>query len=365
MTDQVKVGIIGTGNIAPAYVRGCAIFPFVDLVACADIIPERAAAFAEEHGLTAYSVEELLALPDIEIVINLTVPRAHTEVDLQIIGAGKHAYSEKPFGVDRDAGQEVIDAANKAGVRVGCAPDTFLGGGVQTCRKLIDEGWIGEPVAATAFMVGHGHESWHPNPWFYYDIGGGPMFDMGPYYLTALINLLGPIERVAGSTKKSFVERVATSELNYGKKIDVKVDTHLTALLDFENGPVCNMIMSFDVWKHHLPIIEIYGTEGTLAVPDPNTFKGPVRVWRTTDPEWREVPLTHSDAVGRGIGVADMAKAIREDRPARASGDLAFHVLDVMQAVVDSSKQGAHVEIESTCKRPAPLPLGLGQGEMD
>jgi predicted dehydrogenase len=363
--QKVNVAIIGCGNIAPAYVRGMAVFPVLKLVACADIDMSRAQAFAKEHHIEAYSVEELLARDEIEIVVNLTIPRAHAEVDLRIIEAGKHIYSEKPLAVNRGEGRAVLEAAEKANVRVGCAPDTFLGGGIQTCRKLIDEGAIGTPVAATAFMAIPGHESWHPNPQFYYDIGGGPMLDMGPYYLTALVNLLGPIRRVSGSTRMSYPERIATSEARKGERIPVKVDTHLTGLFEFADGPVLTMIQSFDVKRHRLPIIEIYGSKGTLAVPDPNTFKGPVQLWTDENMTWQDVALTHRDDVGRGIGVADMAQAILTDRPHRASGELAFHVLDAMQAVTDSSQQGRHIVLESTCGRPAPLPVGLRVGETD
>ena len=365
VAPPVKVGIIGCGNIAPAYIRGCAPYDVIELTACADINHDAALAFAAEYGLQAMSVTDLLADPDIQIVINLTIPRAHAEVALATIAAGKHTYGEKPLAVTRDQGRQIIQAARDKGVLVGCAPDTFLGGGIQTCRKLIDDGVIGDPVAATAFMMNHGHESWHPNPSFYYDLGGGPLFDMGPYYITALVNLLGPVKRVAGSAQMSFDERIATSEARNGEVIPVHVNTHLTASLDFHAGAIGTIIMSFDVWTHNLPLIEIYGSEGTLSVPDPNTFKGPVRVWTTETREWADVPLTHSDEIGRGTGVADLAVAIQSGRAQRASGDLAFHVLDIMHAVEDSSASGQHNVLESTCDQPAALPVGLAVGELD
>ncbi|MBZ0292721.1 MAG: Gfo/Idh/MocA family oxidoreductase, partial [Anaerolineae bacterium] len=243
--------------------------------------------------------------------------------------------------------------------------DTFLGGGLQTCRKLIDEGWIGEPVATTAFMAVHGHEAWHPSPAFYYQKGGGPLFDMGPYYLTALVFLLGPIKRVGASTRTTFPQRTITSQPLYGTKVDVEVTTHVSGVFDFANGAVGTTIMSFDVWSHHLPRLEIYGTTGSLSVPDPNTFRGPVHVRRAGAEDWTEVPLTHSDQVGRGIGVADMAYALRTGRPHRASGQLAYHVLDVMQSFDESSESGKHVRIKSTVKRPAPLPMDLLAGQLD
>jgi predicted dehydrogenase len=366
VADRVKVGIIGCGNIAPAYVRGCGDFSIIELVGCADLEPERASTLATAHQMQAYStVEELLADPEIQIAINLTVPSAHVEVSLKIIEAGKHVYSEKPLAINRADGEKIIEAARAARVRVGCAPDTFLGGGIQTCRKLIDDGWIGQPVAATAFLASHGPESWHPNPWFFYQAGGGPVFDMAPYYLTALINLLGPIRRVTGSSRASFPERIATSEALYGQRIPVEVDTHMAGVLDFASGAVGTLITSFDIWKHNLPRIEIYGSQGSISVPDPNTFGGPVRVWQVKDGEWRDVATTHDTSVSRGIGVADMAYGVRSGRPHRASGELAFHVLDLMDAFGEASRSGQHREITSQCAQPAALPLDLLPGTLD
>jgi predicted dehydrogenase len=249
---------------------------------------------------------------------------------------------------------------------LGCAPDTFFGGGIQTCRKLIDDGWIGQPVAATAFMTCHGHESWHPDPEFYYEVGGGPMLDMGPYYLTALVNLMGPIKRVTGSTRITFPERVITSQPKYGKRIKVEAATHVAGVMDFAGGAVGTIITSFDIWFANLPRIEVYGTEGSLSVPDPNTFGGPVRVRRAGAQEWNDIPLTHGYTENsRGIGVADMAYALTSGRPHRASGDLAYHVLDVMEAFEDASRTGRHVEVTSGCIQPAALPMGLRPGELD
>lgn len=363
--NKVKVGIIGCGNIAPAYMRGCGAFPILEMVACADIDMERTKAFAAQYDLTPYTVEGILADPDIQIVINLTVPSVHAEVSLTVIEAGKHVYTEKPLATTRADGKKVIEAAAEAKLRVGSAPDTFLGGGGQTCRKLIEDGWIGEPVAATAFMMSHGPESWHPNPDFYYQFGGGPLFDMGPYYLTALINLLGPVERVGAATRKSFPERIATSELHYGRRLPVEINTHTSAVLNFASGPVGTAVLSFDIWAHSLPRIEIYGSEGTINVPDPNTFHGPVKVWRIDEREWREMPLTHSKDVGRGIGVADMAYGILSGRPHRANGDIAYHVLDIMESFDESSEADKYVKVESQPVKPAPLPVGLLTGTLD
>jgi predicted dehydrogenase len=363
---KVKIGIIGTGNIFPAYVRGCRAFDILEIVACADIDGEKAKQKAGEFNIPrSCPVEELLADPEIQIAINLTVPKAHTEVSRAAVSAGKHVYSEKPLAVNRKEGQQLLAAAQEKGVRVGCAPDTFLGGGHQTCRRLIDDGWIGEPVAAVAFMVCHGHESWHPNPDFYYQVGGGPMLDMGPYYLTALINLLGPVKRATGSTRLTFPERTASSESHYGRRIPVEIPTHIVGVLDFASGAVGTIITSFDIWAANLPNVEIYGSEGSLSVPNPNGFGGVVRVRRAGADQWSEVPLTHSADVGRGIGVADMAYAIVHGRPQRTSGEMAYHVLDVMEAFEDASQTGRHVEIASRCSKPAPLPLGLERGKLD
>ncbi len=366
MVDKVKVGIIGCGNIFPQYIKWTRTFEILDVVAVADMDVSRAQARAQEYTIPhAYTVAQLLADPAIEIVINLTVPQAHAEVSLAILNAGKHAYGEKPLGLTREEGQKILALAAEKKLLVGCAPDTFLGGGIQTARKVIDDGLIGRPVAATAFMCGHGPESWHPNPEFYYKAGGGPMFDMGPYYLTALINLLGPVRRVTGSAQISFPERTATSKEKYGLKITVDVATHVAGVMDFASGAVGTIITSFDTWGHHLPLIEIYGSEGSLGVPDPNNFNGKVLLRRWDDKEWREVDHSHSDEVGRGIGVADMAYAIRSGRANRASGQLAFHVLDLMQSFHDASSQGKHVDIASTVRQPAALPIGLAAGQLD
>ncbi len=367
--EKTKVGIIGCGNICDQYFKGCATFDILEVVACADIDMSRAEAKAAEYGVQALTVDALLADPDIQIVVNLTIPTAHAEVALAAIAAGKSVQNEKPLALTREDGQKILAAAEANGVLVGCAPDTFLGGGLQTSRKLIDDGWIGTPVAATAFMLGHGPEAWHPNPDFFYKVGGGPMFDMGPYYLTALVHLLGPVVRIAGSAQISFPQRFATSSSlppeDYGHAIAVEIPTHVTGVLDFANGAVATLITSFDVWSHNLPRIEIYGSAGSLSVPDPNRFDGPVKVRRAGADEWSEVPLTHSDQVGRGVGVADMAYALRSGRPHRTSGALAYHVLDLMHAVHDSSASGQHVKLGSTVQRPAPLPLGLRAGTLD
>ena len=363
--QTLKVGIIGTGNIAPAYIRGCAPFDVIELDACADILADRAQAFAAVHGLTACSVDELLARDDIDIVINLTIPLAHAEVSLQVLAAGKHVYCEKPLAVSRDDGARVISAAKAAGLRIGCAPDTFLGGGGQTARKVIDDGAIGQPVAATAFWLSRGHERWHPNAGFYYLKGGGPHFDMGPYYLTALVNLMGPVARVSSAAQRTFPERVASSEALMGQVLPVEVNTHVAGTLEFESGAIASVILSFDVWGNHLPEIEIHGEKGSLSVPDPNRFDGHVQLLKGGSSDWTDIPLTHTTNIGRGAGLADMAYALQSGRPHRASGDLALHVLDIMQALDESAAQGRHIEIKSTLDQPAAVPAGLPDGVLD
>jgi predicted dehydrogenase len=366
--DKTKVGIVGCGNISSIYLKNCQqVFEVLEVAACADLVAERARAQAEKFAVPkAYTVEELLADDEIQIVVNLTIPGAHAEVALAALAAGKHVHNEKPLTVTRADARKLLSLAVDEGLRVGCAPDTFMGAGLQTCRKLIDDGAIGQPVAATAFMTCHGHESWHPDPEFYYKPGGGPMLDMGPYYLTALVALMGPVQRVTGSTRITFPERVITSRPKSGTKITVEVPTHVAGVLDFAGGAVATIITSFDVWAANLPRIEIYGTEGSLSVPDPNGFAGPVSLRRAGDREWTDAPLTHPYAENsRGIGVADMAFALRSGRGHRASGELAYHVLDVMHAFADASEQGRHVRPDSTCQRPAPLPTGLRMGTLD
>ncbi|MGB9587185.1 MAG: Gfo/Idh/MocA family protein, partial [Armatimonadota bacterium] len=302
--QPAKVGIVGCGAISGIYFQAGRTFEMLDIVACADLIRERAEAKAKEFGCKAVTVEELLADPEIEIVLNLTIPNAHASIAQAAVEAGKSVHNEKPLTITREEGRKLLATAKEKGVRVGCAPDTFMGAGIQTCRKLIDDGVIGEPIAATAFMMCHGHEGWHPDPEFYYKVGGGPMFDMGPYYLTALVNLIGPVKRVSGSTRITFPERVIGSEPKKGQVIKVDVPTHVAGLMEFANGAIGTIITSFDVWAAELPRIEIYGTKRTLSVPDPNGFGGPVRVFLPQE-GWKEVSLTHGyEENSRGIGVA-------------------------------------------------------------
>jgi predicted dehydrogenase len=352
------VGVVGCGVISEKYLENMLRFKNLEVIACADILPARAQERAKQFGLPhAYTVAELLADPAIGIVVNLTIPRAHGEIGLAAVEAGKSLYNEKPLTLDRVEAQQILERARERGLLVGAAPDTFLGGGLQTCRALIDSGAIGEPVAATAFMLSHGPEGWHPDPDFFYQPGGGPLFDMAPYYLTALVTLLGPVRRVSGSARITFAERTITSKKLAGTKITVRTPTHVAGLLDFAAGPIATIVTSFDVWASEAPRLEIYGTEGSLSLPDPNTFHGPVRIRRPGDDEWTDVALTHGFTENsRGLGVADMAAALQTGRPHRANGALAYHVLDIMHAIIDASTAGRHIDMESTCERPDPLP---------
>ncbi len=365
--DKIKVGIIGTGNISGIYFQNGKKFDSMEVVACADLDVERAKAKAAEHGIRGYSVDELLADPDIQMVINLTIPQAHASVCLAALEAGKHVYVEKPLAVTREEGEQVLALASRKGLLVGSAPDTFLGGGIQTAIKLVEDGWIGTPIGATAFMMSGGHETWHPSPEFYYQKGGGPMFDMGPYYLTALIALLGPIARVTGSARISYPERTITSQPKHGQKVAVETPTHIAGVIEFASGPIGTLLTSFDVkGGSNLPWIEVYGSAGTLHVPDPNNFGGEIRVRRAGAKEWSIVPLTHGNVDNaRGIGAADMAKAILTGRKHRANGELAFHVLEAMHGFHDAAEQGKHYVMKSACERPAPLPLGLMDFKLD
>ena len=354
-----KIGIAGIGNISKIYLDNLTgVFGSrVKVTAVTDVINKRAEKAAAEYGLKAFpSVKEMIKGSTVDMVLNLTQPKFHFEVALACIKAGKHIYNEKPLCVTRDEAAQLVDAAAGKKVRIGGAPDTFLGAGIQTCIKLIDDGWIGAPVAATAFMVNHGPEHWHPAPEFFYKQGGGPLFDMGPYYLTALVSALGPVARVCGSAQKGSDTRLITSKPLNGTVINVDVPTHIAGVLDFACGAVGTIITSFDVYSHTLPCLEVYGTEGSLRFPDPNTFGGPVYVKRFYDNDWSAVPLLKKYAENsRGLGITDMAEAIEQDRPHRACGDLAFHVLDIMHGIHDASASGKYYKIKRKCKRPAAL----------
>lgn len=357
MIRPVSVGVIGCGVISDTYLRNCANFKELKIAAVADLDLQRAQTKAREFGVPlACNVSELLSLPEVEVVLNLTVPNAHFEVSMAALLAGKSVYSEKPLATTRALGVELVEAAASHGVRLGCAPDTFLGSGLRTCRQLIDDGVIGDVVGAVAFRVNHGMEHWHANPAFFYQPGAGPLFDIGPYYLTALVTLLGPVVKVAGATNTGFAVRTITAGPAVGGNISVGTPTHVSSLLTFKSGAIASTINSFDVWHSELPRLEIYGTRGTLSAPDPNTYVGPVRLRLAAEENWREVPLLPSYADDlRGAGLLDMAQAIREGRPHRANGEMALHVLDIMQGVLESAEKAEYVKLTTMCDRSAPL----------
>ncbi len=356
--SRIRVGVIGCGVISGIYFQNLAKFGAVDVAACADLNPALSAAVADKYsGIQAVPTEELLADSSIDIVLNLTQPKFHHEVMKAGVAAGKHVYGEKPLSVEFEEANELITLAGVAGVRVGCAPDTFLGAGIQTCRQVIDSGAIGEPIGATAFFTSHGVENWHPAPGFYYERGGGPMLDMGPYYLTALVNLLGPAKSVSGSARISFPERTITSEPLNGTKIEVETPTHISGTVDFVSGAIATVLTTFDTWGARLPFIEIYGSEGSLAVPNPNNFGDPVQILSRSKQEWEDVPYTRPFSENsRGLGVADMAASIVTGEPHRANGALALHVLETLHAFTWSAESGRRVDLITTCDRPAPLP---------
>jgi len=347
----MKVGMIGCGVISQQYLASFEQLPDVQLVAVADLDPARAEAAAEGRaGVRALTVDELLTDAEVDTVLNLTIPAAHADIDLRAIAAGKHVYSEKPFAVTTQEGAEVLVAAQQAGVLVGSAPDTVLGTGTQTARAALDQGLIGAPTAATATMVTPGHERWHPHPDFYYVPGGGPLLDMGPYYIHALVTLLGPVSAVIGAASRPRPERTIGSGPRAGESIPVSTDTHVTGVLVHESGVLSTLVMSFEAVATSAHPIEIHGTEGTLAVPDPNHFDGEVTVRRLAGEGWEPLPVTGGyGEAGRGIGLQDMAVRGPE---LRAGGELGQHVLEVMNAVLESSRSGTRIEIASTIARP-------------
>ncbi len=364
--ERVGIGIVGCGNISKAYLEAAKTFPILDIRGVADLKPEAAEARSQQYGVPARSVDDLLRDPAVEIIVNLTIPAAHVEVGLRALEAGKHVHSEKPLGTTTAEARRLLAEGERRGLRVGCAPDTFLGGAHQTCRKLVDEGAIGRPVAGSAFFMCPGHERWHPSPAFYYAAGGGPMLDMGPYYITALVNLLGPVARVTGVATHARAERPIVSEPLKGTVMQVEVATHVAGTLEFACGAAVSIAMSFDVPKHRHGPIELYGTEASLIVPDPNRFGGSIEIAQAGQ-DWSERPTEHIYADGnyRIIGVADLAHAIRSGRPHRASGGLALHALEVMEAFQASSDRGTHVTIATRPERPAMLPTGLKPGALD
>ncbi|MBE1275904.1 gfo/Idh/MocA family oxidoreductase [Enterovibrio baiacu] len=381
--NKFRVGLIGCGVISDKYLATSQVFDMIDMVACASLDWEESSRKAAAYGIPKVCTpEEIIRDPDIDCVLNLTIPAVHAQITLAALEAGKHVYSEKPFVTDLEDGKRILALAKEKGLYVGNAPDTFLGGRIQTCRKLIDQGVIGKPTGVAAFVPTRGVERHHPNPDFYYQPGGGPLFDLGPYYLTAMIALLGPVERVCGMAKKTLNERLIESQPRRGEKIPVDVDTHVNALLAFENDVQGSLMTSFDVWDSQTPRLEIYGEQGTLCIADPdptdgiNIFGGQVLyktretarwVYRPRVPNlehWQVAENTHNfNEETRGIGLVDLTYAVKNQRPARASGEMAQHVCEIMFGILESSKTGQFSEIESRCDIPAPLPVDFPWSE--
>ena len=364
----LKIGLIGCGNISDIYLTNADLFRDFGFVACADLKAEAAAAQAARYGIEARSVEALLASEDVDIILNLTIPDAHAEVSLAALSAGKHVYGEKPLATKPSDGRAILDLAAAKGLRVGSAPDTFLGAGIQTSRRLIDEGRIGKPLLGVAAVLSHGMEHWHPNPDFFFKPGGGPVFDMGPYYIAALVSLLGPVRTIAASGQIGFETRTISSPTSTrrGEAIRVETLTTVQALLGFESGAQITFLASWDVWRHDMPL-ELHGTAGSLRVPDPNFFGGTIELAEERG-DWAAI-VTDDQFLGRinwpaaeprlanyrGLGLADMARAITDGRPHRASGEIALHTLDVMAGILEAATEERTVTLSDGCERPAAL----------
>jgi predicted dehydrogenase len=345
----MQVAILGCGHVSEQYFFGCRQQDALELVACADLDLNRAEQKAAEHSVPrACSPEELIADPEVELVVNLTPPLAHADVSLAALRAGKHVWSEKPLAATLERAGELVAAAEETGLRLGCAPDTFLGGGLQTSMKLVDDGWIGRPIAGAICVSESGYEDFHPDVSAFYGPGGGPALDLGPYYVTAIVAMLGPVARVTGFARTTFPERTFQIGPRQGQPISVQVPTHVTGVLELASGALVTTLMSWDIESTQLPYLEIYGTAGSLSSGNPDLFDSVPHVRRAAEPSWMPFPLIQPGDVGRGIGIADMAEAIRDGRPHRASAELAFHVLEVLLAL----EAGGRVDIDSRCERP-------------
>ena len=378
-----RIGLIGTGRISDIYIQNCSKFDELEIVSCGSLDAEESKKKAQVYGIPrVQSPEEILADPNVDCILNLTIPASHAAVTLQALEAGKHVYSEKPIATDILDCRRILDLARSKNLKVGNAPDTFFGGRWQTVRKLLDQQVIGKPTGVMAFAGTHGVERHHPNPDFYYQTGGGPLLDLGPYYLTAMVFLLGPIIKVSGMARKTFDQRVIENGNRYGEKIDVEVDTHSLSMLEFQNGTIGSMTLSFDIWDSETPRFEIYGEDGTICIPDPdpvhgaNIFQGPVLYRTRSESRWEFQPRpkdrgdwlvaenTHGfNQDSRGVGLLDLYYAVRDDRTVRASAELAAHVSEVMHGILDAPGQGGFVAINSTCDVPEILPENFPASE--
>jgi predicted dehydrogenase len=363
-SHPVGVGILGAGNILDRYLAGMARYPQLAVRGCASRSAERARAAAEQFGIHAYrSVADMLAADDVQVVVNITTPTAHAGTTEAALSAGKHVYVEKPITTSLPEARRLVALANDAGLRLGAAPDTFLGSAGQTARRALDDGVIGDPIGVAAFITSGKVETWHPDPTFLYQPGGGPVADLGPYYLTAMVNLLGPVTWVAARSRIGAPVRAVTSPERRVDSVTVTVPTHASAVLEFESGVVGTFLASFDVWDHHLPWLEVYGTEGTLSVPDPNRYDEDVLLKRHADDDWQVLPRVvppfatpgTSEQYQRGPGVADLAATL-DGAPQRADATLACHVLEVIEAV----ESGGPVTLTTRAPRPEPVPQTEG-----
>ncbi|MDJ0311763.1 Gfo/Idh/MocA family oxidoreductase [Arthrobacter sp. H35-D1] len=353
----VGVAVIGAGNISKQYLDHLTTFPDVKVLVIADLFEEAAAARAAEYGIeTSGGVAAALDHHDVEIIVNLTIPAAHVEVAATAVRAGKHVWTEKPFSLDRESGLGLLKQAQAAGVRLGCAPDTFLGAGLQTARRLIDDGAIGTPQTALTMFQSPGPESWHPNPAFLFQAGAGPLFDMAPYYLTTLVQTFGPIAKVAAVGNTAFPTRTIGSGPKEGEVFDVEVPTHVSAIATFSSGASSHSVFSFESPRARMGFVEITGIEGTISLPDPNNFDGDILLCKRGEEDWTSIPC-EGPADGRGLGVLDMARAIRAGVPHRATGELAYHVLDAMVSITESVESGEFVHVASTAPASTPVPV--------
>jgi len=365
---KIGIGFVGCGCISGIYLKNLTnMFREVEIIGVCDLIRERAEKAVEEYNIPKLyeDMYELFRDPDVDIVLNITRPYEHYEVTKQALLHGKHVYSEKPLSPDLNEARELVALAAEKNLRLGGAPDTFMGAGIQTARHLIDSGFIGTPIGGTARFVSNGPERWHPDPEFLYQYGGGPLFDMGPYYVTALINLLGPVAEVNGMTAKSFPTRPILSEKKYGNIIDVEVPTFSMGTMRFKSGALANLFTTFDVTHNDSAILEIYGSEGTLVVPDPNYFDGPVVFYNGETKEKTEYPLKFNYAENsRGLGLADMGVAIKIGRAGRTTYKQTLHVLKVMASVMKSAELGVPVEVENHFEQEAPMDPTLPVGKL-
>ncbi len=365
----MRVGLVGCGNISDIYLKNAPRFRDILISAASDLNPDAAKKQADRYAIDARAVKDLLASDDVDIVLNLTIPEAHAEVSLRALEAGKHVYSEKPLATTIADGVAIVAAAKTRGLRSGAAPDTVLGAGVQEACALIDAGEIGKPLAGLAAVMSHGMEHWHPNPGFFFRTGAGPVFDMGPYYLSALVTLLGPVASVQAAGKIGFEERIVTAPESpvRGQSIKVETLTDVHALLDFKSGAHVTFMASWDVWKHGVPPIELHGQLASLRLPDPNWFGGELMI-ADKDQDWRTIRTDDKTfgvknwpvaapkfANNRGLGLADMARAIIDQRPHRANGEIALHVLAVMAGILEAATEGRRSVISYSCERPTPL----------